>query len=124
MSSKALADKFLETLQSKKALEVLQEIAGLPPEKRRAAIAKPAPLFKKAGLKPPRGVTLTIAEQPFSPSGPGGQPPLARPDILCFWVAIEISEPFTQPYVVYTLVCIRVNVGPFGEVTATGGSIF
>jgi len=126
--SKAAADKFLKMLESNKSLEALQEIAALSPDKRRAAIARPAPFFRKAGLKPPRGVTLTIVEKSLdldeTPAGPGGQPPLARPDVVCFWVLIEISQPFTQPYYVQTLVCVRVNVGPFGEVTVTGGGLF
>jgi len=128
MLSKAAADKFLEVLESEKALEVLQAIAILPPEKFRAAIANPAPFFRKAGLKPPRGVTLAIAQRPLDPkkpSGPGDQPPpQAKPELRCFWMTVEISAPFSEPYVVQKLVCIRVNVGPFGEVTIIGGSLF
>jgi len=121
MSIKAAADKFLDMLESKKSLEVLQEIAALQPDKRRAAIANPTSYFKKAGFKLPRGVTLTIGQQPVDPGQPvDPQGPLARPEMLCFWVRVEISRPFSQPYVVWKLVCVRVNVGPFGEITPIG----
>ncbi|MEA3046233.1 MAG: hypothetical protein QOJ53_565 [Sphingomonadales bacterium] len=61
--------EWLDGLDEERLSAALETIAGLPAERRRAALANPLPYLEQEGLRPPAGIEVKLLDKELDPAG-------------------------------------------------------